>query len=118
MLKPGGCFRLIVPSLETKVEKYMKDNNANNFIKDIGMGEISKPKKIFSKIRYLFGNSKHPWMYDNKSMSKELENKNFKNINVCKFGDSNIKVFEEVEENERFVDSQGLPEVCIQCTKK
>ena len=33
-------------------------------------------------------------------------------------GDSNIKVFEEVEENERFVDSQGLPEVCIQCTKK
>jgi predicted SAM-dependent methyltransferase len=118
MLKPGGCFRLIVPSLETKVKKYIKDNNANNFIKDIGMGEISKPKKIFSKIRYLFGNSKHPWMYDNKSMSKELENKNFKNINVCKFGDSNIKVFEEVEENERFVDSQGLPEVCIQCTKK
>lgn len=118
MLKPGGCFRLIVPSLETKVEKYMKDNNANNFIKDIGMGEISKPKKIFSKIRNLFGNSKHLWMYDNKSMSKELENKKFENINICKFGDSNIKVFEEVEEKERFVDSQGLPEVCIQCTKK
>ena len=118
MLKPGGCFRLIVPSLETKVEKYMKDNNANNFIKDLGMGEISKPKKIFSKIRNLFGNSKHLWMYDNKSMSKELENKKFENINICKFGDSNIKVFEEVEEKERFVDSQGLPEVCIQCTKK
>ena len=118
MLKPGGCFRLIVPSLEAKVKKYMKDNNANNFIKDIGMGEISKPKKIFSKIRSLFGNSKHLWMYDNKSMSKELENKKFENINICQFGDSNIKVFEEVEEKERFVDSQGLPEVCIQCTKK
>jgi hypothetical protein len=39
----------------------------------------------------------------------------YKNINVCKFGDSNIKVFKE---EERFVDIQGLLEVCIECTKK
>jgi predicted SAM-dependent methyltransferase len=118
MLKPGGCFRLIVPSLEAKVKKYIKDNNANKFIEDIGMGERSKPKKIFNKIRYLFGNSRHLWMYDYKSMSKELEDKNFKDISMCKFGDSNIKVFEEVEEKERFINSEDLPEVCIQCTKK
>ena len=118
MLKPGGCFRLIVPSLETKIEKYIKNKDANNFIKDIGMGEKEKPKKFLSKIRHLFGNSRHLWMYDTRSMSKELENKNFKNIDVCKFGDSNIKAFEEVEEQGRFVDNENLPEVCIQCTKQ
>ena len=27
------------------------------------------------------------------------------------------KVFEEVEEKSRFVDTEGIPEICLQCTK-
>ena len=42
----------------------------------------------------------------------------FKNINKCKFGDSKIKIFEEVEEEGRFVDNDGMPEICIQCSKE
>ncbi len=118
MLKPNGCFRLIVPSLESKIEKYLKNKDANNFIESIGMGEKNKKKNILDKIRSILGHSKHLWMYDYKSMSKELEMAKFKNINKCKFGDSKIKIFEEVEEEGRFVDNDGMPEICIQCTKE
>ena len=117
MLKTGGCFRLILPSLENRVKKYLKNNNAHSFIESIGMGEKVKNKNIFNKIRSFFGHSKHLWMYDYKSMINELEIAEFKKIKKCIFGDSQIKIFEEVEEKERFVDGDGMSEICIQCTK-
>ena len=117
MLKPNGCFRLIVPSLETKIEKYLINKDANKFIENIGMGEKYKRKNIIDKIRGTWGNAKHLWMYDYKSMIKELEIVGFKKIKKCNFGDSQIKVFEEVEEKDRFIDTEGIPEICLQCTK-
>ena len=59
-------------------------------------------------------------MYDYKSMSEELEIAGFKKIKKCNFGDSQIKVFEEVEEKDRFIDSDNhdMPEICLQCTKQ
>ena len=56
-------------------------------------------------------------MYDYKSMIKELEIVGFKKIKKSNFDDSQIKVFEEVEEKSRFVDTEGMPEICLQCTK-
>ena len=119
MLKPGGCFRLVVPNLENKIEKYLINKDANKFIEDIGMGEKNIRRNILDKIRYIFGHSKHFWMYDYKSMINELEIAKFKKIKKCNFGDSQIKIFEEVEEKDRFVDSNnGMPEICLQCTKQ
>ena len=118
MLKPDGCFRLIVPSLETRIEKYLTDKDANKFIEHIGMGEKNTKKNILDKIRGIFGNSKHLWMYDYRSMTKELELTGFKKIQKCNFNDSQIRVFEEVEEKDRFIDSSnGMEQVCLQCTK-
>ena len=58
-------------------------------------------------------------MYDYQSMIKELEIAEFKKIKKCNFGDSQLKIFEEVEEKDRFVDSNnGMPEICLQCTKQ
>ena len=56
-------------------------------------------------------------MYDNKSMLMELKKANFINIRKCQFGDSNISVFSEVEEESRFYQHGGDPEVAFQCSK-
>tara|TARA_Y100000748_G_C15348196_1_gene430770 strand:+ start:118 stop:738 length:621 start_codon:yes stop_codon:yes gene_type:complete len=117
MLKPNGCFRLIVPNLENRVKKYIDDKDANNFIEKLGMGQKNINNNIFSKIKSLFGNTKHLWMYDYDSLSLELSKVGFINIRNCNFGDSQIEVFSEIEEKNRFIDDNGMPEICIECTK-
>ena len=117
MLKPNGCFRLIVPNLENRVKKYIDDKDANNFIEKLGMGQKNINNNIFSKIKSLFGNTKHLWMYDYDSLSLELRKVGFINIRNCNFGDSQIEVFSEIEEKNRFIDDNGMPEICIECTK-
>jgi predicted SAM-dependent methyltransferase len=39
MLKPGGCFRLIVPDLESRVKKYLHNQDCDSFIESIGFGK-------------------------------------------------------------------------------
>jgi predicted SAM-dependent methyltransferase len=116
MLKPGGCFRLIVPDLEIRVQKYLKENDCDAFIESIGFGKKKNDKNFIDFLRKLFGNSGHLWMYDNKSMQKNLAEAGFSNIRKSKIGDSGIKVFSEVEEMHRFVDGDFI-EVALQCTK-
>jgi len=55
-------------------------------------------------------------MYDNKSMQKYLTEAGFKNIRKSQIGDSEIKIFAEVEEKRRFIDGDFI-EVALQCTK-
>lgn len=116
MLKPKGCFRLIVPDLKTRAQKYLKNQDCDAFIESIGFGKKKSDKNLIDFFRKLFGNSNHLWMYDNKSMQKYLTASGFKNIRKCKIGDSGIKVFSEVEEIHRFVDGNFI-EVALQCTK-
>ena len=117
MLKKNGTFRLIVPSLESRVKKYQNDHDAHKFIESIGMGKENKDRTIIGKLKNIFGNTSHLWMYDNKSMLMELKKANFINIRKCQFGDSNIPVFSEVEEESRFYFKDGDPEVAFQCSK-
>ena len=117
MLKKNGTFRLIVLSLENYVKKYQKDQDAHKFIESIGMGKKNEDRTIIGKLRNIFGNTSHLWMYDNKSMLMELKKANFINIRKCQFGDSNISVFSEVEEESRFYHNGGDPEVAFQCSK-
>jgi predicted SAM-dependent methyltransferase len=116
MLKPGGCFRLIVPNLETRAQKYLKNQDTDAFIESMGFGRKKNNRSFKDLLRKLFGNSGHLWMYDNKSMQKYLTEAGFKNIRKSKIGDSGIKIFSEVEEKHRFIDGDFI-EVAIQCTK-
>ena len=116
MLKPGGCFRLVVPDLETRVKKYLQNQDCDVFIETIGFGKKKNDRTFKDFLRKMFGNSGHLWMYDNKSMQNYLAEVGFKNIKKCKIGDSGINVFSEVEELHRFIDGDFV-EVAIQCTK-
>ena len=117
MLKKNGTFRLIVPSLENRVKKYQNVQDAHKFIESLGMGKKNEDRTIIGKLRNIFGNTSHLWMYDNKSMLMELKKANFTNIRKCQFGDSNISVFSEVEEESRFHPNDEDPEVAFQCSK-
>lgn len=116
MLKPGGCFRLIVPDLETRVKKYLQSQDCDAFIETIGFGKKKNDRTFKDFLRKMFGNSGHLWMYDYKSMQNYLAEAGFKNIKKCKIGDSGIDIFSEVEELHRFIDGDFV-EVAIQCTK-
>jgi len=38
MLKPGGTFRVVVPSLESRIKRYHKNNDADLFMDSLYMG--------------------------------------------------------------------------------
>ena len=115
MLKPNGIFRLIVPDLRTRIDHYKK-LGANQFIESIGMGKKRSNKNFIDRLRGLFGNSNHLWMYDEDSMRTCLKEAGFKKIERCKYNDSGVDVFSEVEEEYRFVDNDFV-ELAFQCTK-
>lgn len=71
MPKTGEYLRVIVPDLEIRVKKYLKENDCDAFIESIGFWE-KNDKNFINFLKKLFGNSGHLWMYDNKSMQKYL----------------------------------------------
>jgi ubiquinone/menaquinone biosynthesis C-methylase UbiE len=104
ILKPGGVFRAVVPDLKTAVLKYVEDfeileSPATALMKDTLLGV----DKVPSTLQRLYGNSKHLWMWDYKSLEYELKKAGFKNIRPAKFGDSTDTHFSFVEEEGRFI---------------
>ena len=76
MLKPNGVLRIIVPSLESRIDKYNKSKDANQFMESLGCVNKNENKSIFEKLRFLFGGARHKWMYDKNSLLEELTEAN------------------------------------------
>ena len=118
ILKPGGIFRCIVPDLEDAARTYLTSlDNGNNlasvdFIKIIHIGSEQRERGIIARFVDLFGNSKHLWMWDIKSLSAEFQDAGFVNIRPCKFGDCEDEMFKHVEIESRFENA-----VAIECKK-
>jgi predicted SAM-dependent methyltransferase len=116
MLKPGGVFRVVVPSLESRIKKYHENNDADLFMDSLHMGEKFK-NNFIDKIRSIFGNSKHKWMYDDVTLHKHLKNAGFRNIRKCFFLDSKKECFSNVEQYSRFLEPGLLEATAYQATK-
>ena len=118
MLKKNGVFRIVVPSLESRIDEYNIDKDANKFLDSLGFFNKNDNKNILSKLRFFFGGSRHRWMYDKSSLQRELEIIGFKDIRKCEFGDSGLSIFTEVEDKDRFFFNNGKSkELSFQCTK-
>ncbi|MBB3057109.1 class I SAM-dependent methyltransferase [Mucilaginibacter gotjawali] len=107
ILKPGGTFRGVVPDLKAAVQDYISGYDtteapANELMHDTMLGVENRPKSLSSNIKGMYGNSKHLWMWDYKSLEYELKKAGFINIRPCTFGDSGDPVFKFVEEEGRF----------------
>jgi len=107
LLKPGGIFRGVVPDLKTAAIDYIngyekQDAPGIEFMRSTMLGIDNRNKTVTSSLKNLYGNSKHLWMWDYKSLKFELQKVGFKNIRPCEFGDSLDLNFAVVEEKERF----------------
>jgi SAM-dependent methyltransferase len=113
ILKPGGTFRAVVPDLRAAVMSYMEEFDkreapANELMRNTMLGVESRPKNMSSKVKTLYGNSKHLWMWDYKSLAFELQKAGFIQIRPCTFGDSADPMFRFVEEASRFYNAAAF----------
>ena len=118
MLKKGGIFRIVVPSLEARIENYRKNNDANKLMESLGCVNKNENSNLINKLRFLFGGSRHRWMYDDKSLYHELKIAGFDNIKSCEYGDSGLEIFSEIENEDRFYsNNKAIKELAYQCEK-
>ena len=107
ILKPGGIFRGVVPDLKAAVDAYIEnyeqlDSPASELMRNTMLGIEDRGKGLRSIMTKLYGNSKHLWMWDYRSLQYELQKAGFRNIRPCQFGDSSDNNFSFVEEEGRF----------------
>lgn len=110
-LRPGGIFRLVVPDLEQLTRIYLNTPGAEAshvFMVEAHLGDESTAKGLMRLPRALFGKSQHLWMWDYKSMSRELEIVGFMGIRLARAGDSTDSRFGEVEDEGRWRDALGM----------
>jgi SAM-dependent methyltransferase len=119
ILKKGGIFRCVVPDLEYLAREYISslergDNNASLTFMGHGtlLGTESRIRGIRGIISQFWGNSWHQWMWDGKSLSKELSEAGFIQIRLCSFNDCEDTMFSFVEEMARFEKA-----LAIECRK-
>lgn len=118
MLKKGGIFRIVVPSLDARIKKYNENKDANEFMESLGCVTKNENSNFIDKLRFFFGGSRHRWMYDEKSLYNELKTAGFNNIKNCDYGDSGIEIFSEVESEDRFFgDGKSIRELSFHCIK-
>jgi len=111
LLKPGGVFRFVLPDLEELIKDYQNNNSVNasmKFMEDSYLGRHQRAKGLMGFVREWMGNSKHMWMWDFKSMKKELEAVGFKSVRRAYYHDSEHPEFKAVEELRRWEKQLGV----------
>jgi len=117
ILKYGGCFRLVLPDLEYSIKQYLDNSNSStdaslSFLRETYLGKEKRSRGLKGFIAEWLGNSQHLWMWDYKSISLELKNEGFTNIRRANFGDSTDLMFNDVEDEGRWINCLG-----VECTK-
>jgi predicted SAM-dependent methyltransferase len=112
ILKSGGCFRCVLPDLEYAIKQYNQNSSPDSalaFLRQIEMGkEKKRSKKLWSMLLESMSNSQHFWMWDYKSIASELEKVGFINIRRAEFGDAADLVFNDVEDETRWLNCLGV----------
>jgi predicted SAM-dependent methyltransferase len=124
IMRSGGIFRLVVPDLEVRAEKYLSklgagDRHANDwFMRSTSLGLEHHPSSLMTKISRFAGGSSHLWMWDFRSIEAVLSSVGFHSIRRCSIGDSNDPMFSRVERADRFNDTEnGFTELAVHCVK-
>lgn len=115
ILKKGGRFRLVVPDLAQAINRYIADASADAalvFLKETYLGLEKRRRGIRGTLFTRLSNSQHLWMWDYKSIAKELEDAGFVSIMRAEFGDASDQMFNQVENKERWESS-----ACVECRK-
>lgn len=117
ILKPNGIFRCVLPDLHSSIKNYIInyeqiEEPAHEFMRSTMLGIEKREGGIAGLTKSLFGNSKHLWMWDDKTLTSELKKVGFRQIRKAKFDDSSDPHFSIVEEENRFFGA-----VALECIK-
>lgn len=122
MLAPGGTFRLIVPDLHARAQRYVADRDggaAVSFMRATSLGRERRGRGLVGMLKENLGNANHLWMWDEAAMTVALRAFGFVAIRPCEIGDSGIAAFTAVEHLDRFVDERtGIREVALEARKR
>ncbi|HEY4324132.1 MAG TPA: methyltransferase domain-containing protein [Mucilaginibacter sp.] len=113
LLKPGGTFRAVLPDLKSAIQTYIAEFDtleapANYLMRNTMLGIENRSKSLSSNLKNIYGNSKHLWMWDYKSLEFELKKVGFVDIRPARFGDSKDPFFQYVEEKDRFLQAAAF----------
>ena len=112
ILKTDGVLRVSVPDLKIYVEKYLTNEDADEFMTGI-LVEAPPINTLKQKVfLFLNGYRHHQWMYDGKSLSSLFREVGLKNIKVCAEGETTIKNSTGLDLFER-----GMNSVYVEGTK-
>jgi len=111
ILKIDGILRIVVPDLRMAINDYLTDGDADEFMERLrveapSIGSLKEKFKLF-----ISGYRHHQWMYDGKSVSILMKNRGFRNVKVCKNGETYIKSPGELnlyEKSEESVYIEGI----------
>ena len=124
LLRPGGIFRLVVPDLKSRAQKYLErlesgQAEANSwFMRATRLGSESSSRGPVELARSLIGRSAHLWMWDETSLAVALDKTGFVAIHRCRFGDCKDEEFRLVEDAGRFYDvNDGVEECAMEAMK-
>lgn len=110
-LRPGGRFRFVLPDLEQLAKDYLANTAADAalvFMKESYLGKSTRPRGIMRSLRTAFGNASHLWMWDYKSLERELVQVGFVGIRRAEIGDSGDPMFSDVEDPIRWHKCLGM----------
>ena len=120
IMKPGATFRLVVPDLKWRVRKYLNEGadsfTADDLMKSTMLGCEERSRLPMGRIRSVFGNSRHLWMFDFESMQNRLLACGFVDVRRCNFGDAKVPSFTQVEDANRFQEGSE-PELAIEALR-
>jgi len=105
VLKPGGTIRICVPDLRIFIDRYMSNNDADEFMHKLHMNK-DYPNSLVQKIKYLcIGDRHHQWNYDAASLSNLLKKSGLQNPVALKPGVTTIPDPGELNLREREEES-------------
>jgi predicted SAM-dependent methyltransferase len=111
LLRNGGVFRLVVPDLRQLAENYISSESpeaAMTFMRESGLGKDHRASGPMDMIKNMWGNSEHLWMWDYSSLELELEGVGFVQVRRAVYGDSDDRMFDEVESEKRWENCLGI----------
>lgn len=128
VLRSGGILRLVVPDARAAVEEYLgarpfgdSDEKASLPAADrlnerLGFRDRhppagSLPYRVYAALHDFHS---HKWMYDEESLSAELEKAGFQDVRRMGYLESRIEGIESVELRKRVIDECGI---CIEGVK-
>jgi SAM-dependent methyltransferase len=115
-LQPGGIFRFVLPDLEFMAQQYVNSTDpdaAIEFMRTTWMGIDNRQRDLRGFLKDWLGGSQHLWMWDYKSLSRELTTVGFVDVRRAQIGDADVSEFSAVEDSQRWQNELG-----IQCCKR